>query len=233
MVLRYSLVAFLAIALFGDEAATQELVTVETSLGPVVGVSDGERGVDSFLGIQFAKVGERFSRSTLIQAGDDDGAGGGSGVINATSYGPYCYQSTPVGFDELFDASDSDQDEECLYLNIWRPSSPPSSGTEDTTLLPTMVYIHGGGFVLGSGAESLYVGSTMAAAHGVVVATINYRLGLFGSLVTGENGYGGMNFVHDQVSGRLYLTGREVGALPSPNCNCSTLAQTARCCRTN
>ena len=61
--------------------------------------------------------------------------------------------------------------EDCLNLNIWTPST--SSGTR-----AVMVWIHGGGYAFGGGAD--YNGSTLAATHGVLVLTINYRLGFLG-----------------------------------------------------
>jgi para-nitrobenzyl esterase len=65
--------------------------------------------------------------------------------------------------------------EDCLYLNVWSPTGcQPGS-------LPVMVWIHGGSFVAGSGSEARLDG-TKLAHRGVVVVTINYRVGLFGYL---------------------------------------------------
>jgi para-nitrobenzyl esterase len=63
--------------------------------------------------------------------------------------------------------------EDCLYLNVWTPAS---SGRER---LPVLVYFYGGGFVAGDGSEPRYDGESMAQ-RGIVVVTLNYRLGLFG-----------------------------------------------------
>lgn len=62
--------------------------------------------------------------------------------------------------------------EDCLTLNVWTP-------TDRTGPLPVMVWIHGGGFNNGSGTAALYDGSNLAR-RGVVVVTINYRLGRLG-----------------------------------------------------
>jgi len=194
--------AVLLVLLTASRVATQEQqdggeerVIVETSLGPIVGLAGvDEDGVDSFKGIQYAVVGDRFSRSTLIDdvvIADGDTA---ASSIDATSYGPFCYQSMVPGSALVF--AGVQEDEECLYLNVWRPSS----ASNDTSLLPVMVWIHGGGFVFGSGAEPIYNGAKMAGTQNVVVVTINYRLGLFGGLVTGENGEGGANFLEDQIN---------------------------------
>ena len=64
--------------------------------------------------------------------------------------------------------------EDCLYLNVWTPRC-------DDARRPVMVWIHGGAFVLGAGSHGVYDGTHLAAL-GVVVVTINYRLGAFGFL---------------------------------------------------
>jgi para-nitrobenzyl esterase len=67
------------------------------------------------------------------------------------------------------------QSEDCLYLNVWAPvNAEPGS-------LPVMVWIHGGGFMGGSGSDLRSDGARMAA-EGVVVVSFNYRAGLFGFL---------------------------------------------------
>ncbi|ORM57879.1 carboxylesterase [Pantoea rodasii] len=63
--------------------------------------------------------------------------------------------------------------EDCLYLNIWTPDVEPSRP------LPVMVWLHGGGFTIGAGNLDPYRGKALAA-QGVVVVTLNYRLGHFG-----------------------------------------------------
>jgi para-nitrobenzyl esterase len=71
---------------------------------------------------------------------------------------------------------DTRSDEDCLTVNVWTPDPPGSAA------LPVMVWIHGGAFVFGSGAETFYDGSTIATAGNVVVVTMNYRLGALGFL---------------------------------------------------
>lgn len=63
--------------------------------------------------------------------------------------------------------------EDCLYLNVWTPEWPVRNS------IPVMVFIHGGSNVVGSGTEGAYDGALLAR-KGVVVVTINYRLGVFG-----------------------------------------------------
>jgi para-nitrobenzyl esterase len=72
--------------------------------------------------------------------------------------------------------------EDCLYLNVWTPAAPG-----ERARLPAMVWIHGGGFVAGSGAEPRYDGARLAA-RGVVVVTLNHRLNALGFLAHPELG---------------------------------------------
>ncbi len=65
------------------------------------------------------------------------------------------------------------QSEDCLYLNIWAPAAAKGKKR------PVMVWIHGGGYYGGTAAQPLYDGAHMAR-HGVIVVTLNYRLGVFG-----------------------------------------------------
>ena len=83
------------------------------------------------------------------------------------------------------------QSEDCLYLNVWTP------GLEGMRR-PVMVWIHGGGFSIGAGSQAIYDGSTLARRGGVVVVTVNYRLGPLGFLR-----------LTDLTSGRIPSTGNE------------------------
>ena len=69
--------------------------------------------------------------------------------------------------------------EDCLFLNIWTPAKTA------TTKLAVFVYIHGGAFREGSGAIDVYDGEELAK-KGIIVVTINYRLGPFGFLAHPE-----------------------------------------------
>jgi para-nitrobenzyl esterase len=67
------------------------------------------------------------------------------------------------------------QSEDCLRLNVWTPARSAADK------LPVMVWIHGGGFIIGASSQPAYDGEALAA-QGVVLVTINYRLGIFGFL---------------------------------------------------
>jgi para-nitrobenzyl esterase len=91
-----------------------------------------------------------------------------SGVRDATRYGAICMQR--IVKDNGVGPGPASED--CLTLNVFAPTAHDKA-------LPVMVWIHGGGFVNGSGTADLYDGSKLAA-QGVVVVTLNYRLGRFG-----------------------------------------------------
>ncbi|KAJ8923393.1 hypothetical protein NQ315_001951 [Exocentrus adspersus] len=98
------------------------------------------------------------------------------GVLNTTKNTKICYQSgevdsAPEGLTET---------EDCLYLNVYTTLKP---GDDTEILLPVLVWIHGGAFVLGSGARQFY-NPELFVHHKVVIVTINYRLGPLGFLTT-------------------------------------------------
>jgi para-nitrobenzyl esterase len=95
-----------------------------------------------------------------------------TGVRDAAAYGPACIQPTP-GAPNLYSDTLGLTSEDCLSLNIWAP--------EQARDAPVIVWIHGGALVSGSSKERLYDGVRLAS-EGVVVVSINYRLGVLGYL---------------------------------------------------
>jgi len=89
---------------------------------------------------------------------------------NCVRFGPAAPQ--PGGFGRA-GGHTGNQSEDCLYLNVWAPADPGEGK------LPVMVWIHGGGMVIGAGSLPFYDGESFAR-RGVVLVTINYRLGPFG-----------------------------------------------------
>jgi para-nitrobenzyl esterase len=88
-----------------------------------------------------------------------------TGPRSFEEFGPVCPQP---GYDGLMD-------EDCLSLNVWTPA------TGEDEKLPVMVWIHGGAFMSGSGSDEIYDGTALSR-KGVVVVTLNYRLGPLGFL---------------------------------------------------
>ncbi len=126
-------------------------------------------GVMSFKGITYARA-ERWREPRLVDSWP--------GVIRAYEYGPICPQSgdITVRLGRLLGPYVPPASEDCLNLNVWVPTAdPPPQGW------PVMVFVHGGSFTGGSGSEPIYDGSALAR-RGVVVVTINYRLGALGFL---------------------------------------------------
>src|SRR3546814_15008204 len=84
------------------------------------------------------------------------------------------FRSPPTS---IYAGSMTSPSEDCLTLNVWAPV--------DASKLPVMVWIHGGALIGGSSSEPMYDG-TKLAQRGIVVVSINYRLGLLGFLEIGR-----------------------------------------------
>ena len=140
---------------------------VRTANGIVEGRGVQRSGVRVFLGIPFAQppTGElRWREPQPLQNWKE--------VRQAINFGPRCMQA-PIFDDMRFRSNGVSED--CLYLNVWTPAK------SDRERLPVLVYFYGGGFVSGDTSEPRYDGESMAA-KGIVVVTVNYRLGVFGFL---------------------------------------------------
>jgi para-nitrobenzyl esterase len=164
-----------------DTSTGPQPVTLSPPAGPIAGEAEG--GVRAFLGIPFAvpPIGPlRWTHAQPIAPW--------SSPLDATEFGPICPQNSLIG-------GDLTGDEDCLTLNVWTPDPMPADA-------PVMVWIHGGGFTTGAGSDGLYHGRKLAS-KGVVVVTLNYRLGALGLLahpgLTAESG-------SDATSGNYGLT---------------------------
>jgi para-nitrobenzyl esterase len=130
-----------------------------------------------------------------------------AGVRRSDVFGPNSMQG--VVFDDI-DPLSAGVSEDCLYLNVW------TSAVGAAEPLPVMVWIHGGGFAVGSGAEPRYDGANLAA-KGIVVVTLNHRLNALGFLahpeLTAESGDGvsGNYGMLDLVAALRWLS-RNIGA---------------------
>ena len=139
---------------------------IEIKTGNIQGYK--EEDLEIFKGIPFAEppLGDlRFSPPVSKQSWD--------GVLNTIEYGPCSIQGFS-GLEEFLGKLEPES-EDCLSLNIWTPSA-------DEGKRPVMVWIHGGAFMMGGGADLTYDGSALARRGDIVVVTINYRLGSFGFL---------------------------------------------------
>ncbi|PNF42097.1 hypothetical protein B7P43_G10290 [Cryptotermes secundus] len=96
---------------------------------------------------------------------------------------------------DIFTGSGFEGDEDCLFLNVYTPKLPEA--TSDTAK-PVMVWIHGGGFYIGSANTDCY-GPDHLIREDVVIVTLNYRLGALGFLSTGDSVIPGNNGLKDQV----------------------------------
>ncbi len=121
------------------------------------------------------------------------------GVRDATAAAPACMQNPiPAAVRTFYDAGVDRMDEDCLYLNVWTAAGPDDRA-------PVMVWIHGGGLAIGNGADITYDG-TRLAQRGVVLVTVNYRLGAFGYLAhprlsaESEHGASGNYGTLDQIA---------------------------------
>jgi para-nitrobenzyl esterase len=167
--------AYAALAV-GWSGATFAQGVVPTDNGPVRG-ADGT-GVTKYLGIPYAAppVGDLRWRPPQPAARWRT-------PLDASHFAPHCPQSAGG-------SGQASTNEDCLYLNVWAPNDSPGRGQERG--LPVMFWIHGGGFTSG---ESDDYDPSRLVKQGVVVVTINYRLGFLGFLahpaLTAESSYGG------------------------------------------
>ena len=147
-------------------------------------VGEEASGVLRFLGIPYARA-ERFRPPEFL--------GLPEGRFDARRPGPACPQRGSVEI--RLGAYLPPQREDCLNLNLWVPAEPPPEGG-----FPVMVYLHGGSFTGGGGAVPIYDGAALAH-RGVIVVTLNYRLGPLGFLALPGLGEGNGNFgLLDQIA---------------------------------
>jgi len=182
--------------------------TVETAAGSLSGVRDP--GGVTFRGIPYARA-ERFAPPAPAEPW--------TGVREAAQTGLAAPQpDRPVA--RFTHGPMPLTGEDCLNLNVYAPSLEGDR--------PVMVWLHGGGFVMGHAGASLYHGARLAAVGDIVVVTVNYRLGSLGWLC--HRALGGGNWgLRDQIAalewvreniasfggdpGRVTVAGQSAGAL--------------------
>jgi len=155
------------------------LQPVRTQQGQVMGTAGEAPGVTVFKGIPFAAapVGAlRFQPAAPPKAW--------TGVRDANKWGDTCIQPSgktrPIGVNQALDMPDSPKaSEDCLNLNVWTPAK--KAGAK----LPVMVWFYGGAYAEGGGSMPFANGANLAS-KGVIVVSLNYRVGPFGFLSTPE-----------------------------------------------
>jgi para-nitrobenzyl esterase len=169
-----------AFLLTGLLAATPSAVfaaitdTIHVEQGDLAGANGHSPDVRVYRGVPFARPPLGEFRWTPPQP-----PAAWQGVRQATQFANSCPQA-PFPTNSVYSGiAPPPINEDCLYLNIWTPAKSADSR------LPVMVWIHGGGFDRGTGAAAGYDGENLAR-KGVVVVTINYRLGILGFLALPE-----------------------------------------------
>jgi para-nitrobenzyl esterase len=173
----------------GPESVARAEV-VHIAQGDLAGVA--ANGVESFKGVPFAAppVGDLRWRPPEPPAN-------WTGVRKADAFGPICMQASRGFFAGV------PMSEDCLTLNIWRPA-----GAKPGDKLPVMVWIFGGAFIQGSGSAPFYDGAHFAR-DGVILVTLNYRVGRFGFFahpaLDGKGAPFGNYGLMDQIAGLQWV----------------------------
>jgi para-nitrobenzyl esterase len=161
--------------IFSTISLQAQIQMVKVTGGKAEGIVND--GVASFKGIPFAAppIGDlRWRPPQPVKKW--------KGMLNAEHFAPACPQLAIT----IMSSTPQKTSEDCLYLNIWTPAK----SSKDK--LPVMVWIHGGGFVMGSTSTPNYNGERLAK-EGVVIVSIAYRLGVLGFLahpeLTAESAY--------------------------------------------
>ncbi|XP_076073127.1 cocaine esterase-like [Mytilus galloprovincialis] len=172
---------------------------VNSASGPIKGLKtqNKQTGKDlyEFRGIPFGNppIGPlRFKKPEPVDKWTD--------TLDATEFGAACPQSVP---DMMLDFKPSKMSEDCLFLNVYVPTHDNKNRK-----LPVMVWIYGGGLVMGFSNQ--YDGGWIATQGGVIVVTLNYRLDIFGFFTVdhpaSKGNYGlwdqklALQWVHDNIA---------------------------------
>jgi len=155
---------------------TSRKTRVETAAGRVEGSES--HGIVAFKGIPYGEAPEGSLRFQPPRPPKP-----WKGVRPAQRSGPVAVQPAMPLF-RFLNAGAARQSEDCLSLNVWTPGIAGARR-------PVLVWIHGGGFLVGAGSTPVYDGHSLAAGGDIVVVTINYRLGALGYVHLGGLGKAG------------------------------------------
>ena len=216
--------------------------TVKVEGGMIQGVPSAASDVTVFRGIPYAAppMGDlRWKRPQPVVKW--------KGVKVADTFGNICWQpGNAIGTfygNEFYWKENTVQSEDCLYLNVWTPASAVGN---QTSKLPVAFWVHGGAYFNGYGHEITMDGDAWAK-RGVILVTINYRLGIFGFLAHPElsaetpdgtsGNYGtydqvaALKWVHDNIAqfggdpDNITVLGQSAGAASIKNLVCSPLSK--------
>ena len=200
-------IALLALAACA-EPAKQETVNPVLNIegGQIQGVKADVSDVIIYKGVPFAAppVGDlRWKKPQPVTPWE--------GVKVADKWGNAAIQASAQGMElytkEFYSDGDPERSEDCLYLTVWTPAS--AAGNPDCKL-PVAMWIHGGAYDHGWGYEKEMDGEAWAE-HGVILVTINYRVGIFGfmahPLLSAEdaNGVSGNYGTYDQIAALKWI----------------------------
>lgn len=197
----YIIAAAASFVIAACSQAPQEPKTIEVTGGLLQGVSSAAPGVTVFRGIPYAQppVGE-------LRWKKPQPAAPWEGVRVADTFGAISHQNGSAEgtfyWKEFYQEDNSPQSEDCLYLNVWAPAN--TVGDKDAKL-PVAFWIHGGAYLNGHGTEMTMDGDAWAE-RGVILVTINYRLGILGYLSHPElsaedpDGESGNYGLYDQIA---------------------------------
>lgn len=174
MKLGYRILQLISLSILGH---AQPVAVINN--GTLIGIKNPQLHQDYFLGIPYAQppVGSlRFNPPQPINQSWSE--------KQATAYGAWCHSTTlPLpGFSDTQEEVDHEESEDCLTLNIVRPS-----GVDDSARLPVLVWIYGGGFLVGGSADQRYnmsflVEESVKIGQPIIAVSFNYRLSGFGLL---------------------------------------------------
>jgi para-nitrobenzyl esterase len=185
-----ALVAAAASVVTASPSVAADLI-VQTKQGKIEG--QPSKSAYSFLGIHYGA--DTGGKNRFLPPKPPESW---SGVKKADQMGNRCPQpaiNMPGEMGTVLSFSDLPISEDCLVLNVFTPH------VHDHAKRAVMVWLHGGGFFLGSGGDKYYEGSNLAGKNDVVVVTLNHRLGAFGYLFLGNEA--GPDYSSSELAGML------------------------------
>jgi para-nitrobenzyl esterase len=158
----------LTLTIYSGASMAADPLNIKTLAGQIAGAwADESADISVYRGIPYARPPVGELRWVAPQA-----ALPWQGVRQATAPGPACWQIMDTE-QFVWSRGHFERSEDCLYLNIWTTSEQQS--------LPVMVWFHGGSHTSGMGHDTIFDGTNLAR-QGVVLVSVNYRLGPFGFL---------------------------------------------------